>query len=94
VKTTTIALFSAVLITIAPTVHAHNISTKTPHQHHRAFNKGHQLVSSYAPWGVRYTTDGVKTGYLGASSYAPSVPKDYTYDNSRNGGGGGGGGGM
>jgi hypothetical protein len=35
----------------------------------------------------------VKTGYPGASGYAPSAPKDYTYDNSRNAGGGGGGGG-
>jgi hypothetical protein len=34
-------------------------------------------------------------GYPGAFGYAPSGPKDYTYENSRNaGGGGGGGGGM
>jgi hypothetical protein len=33
-------------------------------------------------------------GLSRASGYAPSSPKDYTYDNSRNGGGGGGGSGM
>ena len=35
---------------------------------------------------------GSNTGYPSASGYAPSAPKDYIYDNSRNGGGGGGGG--
>jgi hypothetical protein len=36
---------------------------------------------------------GLKTGYPGAFGYAPSEPKDYIYENSRNAGGGGGGGG-
>ena len=92
VKTTIIALSAAALIAAAPAVLAQNVSSKTPDQQHKVFKKRPQVVTGYAPWrGVQ--TKGVKTGYPGASSYPPSAPKDYTYENSRNAGGGGGGGG-
>ena len=51
-------------------------------QQHRVFKKRPQVVTGYAPWRVVHAK-GVKTGYPGASSYPPSAPKDYTYDNSR-----------
>jgi len=108
VKTTIIALFAAVLVAAAPTVHARNVSD----QQHKVFKKRHQVISGYAPWRVM-RANGVKTGYQGAYpraypgaypraypgaypgtyGYAPSAPKDYTYENSNNAGGGGGGGG-
>jgi hypothetical protein len=94
VKTTIIALFAAVLIATAPAVLSQQVSTKTPDQHHKAFKKRSQAVGGYARWRLTHATNGATTGYPGASSYAPSTPKDYTYDNSRNGGGGGGGGGS
>jgi hypothetical protein len=91
VKTTIIALSAAALIAAAPAVLAQNVSSKTPGQQHKVFKKP-QVVTDYAPWRALHAK-GVKTGYSGASSYPPSAPKDYTYDNSRNAGGGGGGGG-
>jgi hypothetical protein len=81
-------LSAAVLIAAAPTVLARN----APHQHRHVFKKRPQFVHGYAPWRVMHT-NGVTTGYA-ASGFAPSAPKDYTYDNSRNAGGGGGGGGS
>jgi len=89
VKTTIIALSAAALIAAAPALLAQNVSSKARDQHHQVSKKHSQGVSGYAPWRVMHA-NGVKTGYPGASP--PSAPKDYTYDNSRNGGGGGGGG--
>ena len=86
-KTVIMTLSVAVLIAAAPAVLARNAS----HQHHQVFKKRPQVVYGYAPWRVMHA-NGVRTGY-GASGYAPSAPKDYTYENSRNAGGGGGGGG-
>jgi hypothetical protein len=91
-RTTIITLSAAALIAAAPAVLAQNISSKTRDQHHQVSRKHPQAVSGYAPWRGMHA-NGVKTGYPGASGYAPSAPKDYTYDNSRNAGGGGGGGG-
>ena len=91
-KTTIIALSAAALIAAAPGVLAQNVSSKTPDQQHKVTKKRPQVVTGYAPWRVVHAK-GVKTGYPGASSYPPSAPKDYTYENSRNAGGGGGGGG-
>ena len=91
VKTTIIAFSAAALIAAAPAVFAQNVSSRTPVQHHKVFKKRPQVVSGYAPWRVVHAKG--MTGYPGAFGYAPSVPKDYTYENSRNAGGGGGGGG-
>ena len=88
---TIIALSAATLIAAAPGALAQNVSSKTPDQQHKVFKKRPQVVTGYAPWHVAHAR-GVKTGYLGASSYPPSALKDYSYDNSRNAGGGGGGG--
>jgi hypothetical protein len=92
VKTMIIALSAAALIAAAPAVLAKNVSSKVPDQQHKVFKKRPQVVTGYAPWRVVHTKD-VKTGYPAASSYPPSAPKDYTYENSRAAGGGGGGGG-
>ena len=83
-KTVIMTLSAAVLVAAAPVVLARN----APHQHRQVFKKHPQVVYGYAPWRVMHA-NGVRTGY-GASGYAPSAPKDYTYDNSRNAGGGGG----
>lgn len=45
VKTTIITLLTAVQIIVAPAVLARNVSTKTPDKHHKAFNRGHQVVT-------------------------------------------------
>jgi hypothetical protein len=92
VKTAIITLSVAVLVAAAPVVLARNVSSKASHHHHQVSKKHPPSISSYAPWRVIHA-NGEKTGYAGASGYAPSASKDYTYDNSRNGGGGGGGGG-
>jgi hypothetical protein len=87
VKIAFIALSVAALIA-APVIYARDTSSKTPRVHHNVFKKHPQVVSGYAPWRV----NGVMTGYPGTFGYASGAPKDYTYENSRNGGGGGGGG--
>ncbi|WP_024518893.1 hypothetical protein [Bradyrhizobium sp. Tv2a-2] len=92
-KSTILALSAAALIAAAPAVLAQNVSSKTPDRHHKVLKKHPTIVSGYAPWRVVHARD-VKTGYPGAFGYAPSAPKDYTYDNSRQAGGGGGGGGS
>ena len=77
----------SVLILTAPFVFAQNASAKAPDHH--AASKHHRVVSAArAPGHAMHAK-----GYPGAFRYAPSEPKDYTYDNSRNAGGGGGGGG-
>jgi hypothetical protein len=91
-KTVIIALSAAVLIAAAPAVLAKNVSGKPDQQHHTS-KKHPRVVSGYAPRHAMHAKGLV--GYPGAFGYAPSGPKDYTYENSRNaGGGGGGGGGM
>jgi hypothetical protein len=92
VKTAIIALFAAILIATAPAVLARNVPSNAPHQHHQVSKRHAPNISGYAPWRVMHA-NGVNTGYQGTYGYAPSAPKDYTYDNSRNAGGGGGGGG-
>ena len=94
-RTTIIAFSAAALIAATPAVLAQNLSSRTPGQQHKVFKKRPQVAYGYAPRRVVHT-GGVKMGYPGAFSFAPSVPKDYTYENSRaaGGGGGGGGGGM
>ena len=89
-KTTIVALSAAALIAAAPAALVQNVSSRTPDQHHKVFKKRPQGVSGYAPWRVVHAT-GVKMGYPGAFGYAPTVPRGYTYENSRNAGGGGGG---
>jgi uncharacterized protein YukJ len=87
VKTAIVTLSAAILIAAAPAVLARNASSKAPHQQ---VSKKH---SGYAPWRGMHANS-VKVGNPGASGNAPSAPKDYTYENSRNAGGGGGGGGS
>jgi uncharacterized membrane protein len=91
-KTAIFALSAAILIAAAPAVLAKLVSSKTPDQHYQFSKKHPQVVSGYAPWHATHTK-GMQTRYPSAFGYAPSAPKDYTYENSRNGGGGGGGGG-
>ena len=90
-KTAIIALSAAALIAAAPTVFARDASSKSPSGRHSVSKKLHPAVSGYAPWRVMHA-NGALMGYPGAPSYAPSSPKDYTYENSRSAGGGGGGG--
>ena len=89
-KTTIVALSAAALIAAAPTVLAKNLSSKTPDQHHKVFKKRPKVAFGYAPWHPLHAKS-VKMGYPGAFGYAPTVPRGYTYENSRNAGGGGGG---
>jgi hypothetical protein len=77
--------FYTVLIAAAPAVLAQNVSSKTPDQQHHASKKHPRLVSGYAPRHAMHAK-GFKTGYSGAFGYAPSAPKDYTYEISRIGG--------
>ena len=88
-KSVIIALSAAVLIAAAPAVLAQNLSSKTLDQQHHATKKHLRVVASYAPRHAMHAK-GLITDYPGAFGYAPSAPKDYTYENSRNGGGGGG----
>ena len=83
-KTVIIAL--SILIAATPAVLGQNVSGKTPAQQHRV--KKHARIA-YAP---RHATHA--RGYPGAFGYAPSEPKDPTYEATRNAGGGGGGGGS
>ena len=89
VKTTIVALFAAALIAATPAVAAQNVSSKTPGQHHKSFKK-RPHVTGYVPWHAVHAPS-PKMGYPGAFGYAPSGPKDYTLENSRQSGGGGGG---
>jgi hypothetical protein len=90
VRTAIIALSAAALIA-ASGVAAQAASSKSPRVQHDASRKLHPVVSDDTPWRVMHAR-GAKTGYPAASGYAPSAPKDYTSENSRNAGGGGGGG--
>jgi hypothetical protein len=83
-KTAVIALCA--LIVAAPAVLAQNVSSKTLDHH---ASKHPRIVSGgHAPRHAMRAK-----GTPGAFGYAPSEPKDYTYDISRSAGGGGGGGG-
>jgi hypothetical protein len=88
VKTTIIALPVAAVITATSGVLAQNVSNKTPDQQHHASGKHPRVVSGYVPRHAMHV-NGVRAGYPGAFGYAPSEPKDYTYEDSRQGGGGG-----
>ncbi|CCE09080.1 exported hypothetical protein [Bradyrhizobium sp. STM 3843] len=88
-KTAITTLSAAMFIAAAPA----GLASKAPHQHHQASRKHPPNISGYAAWPGMHP-NGTMTGYPGASGYAPSAPKDYTTDSSRNAGGGGGGGGS
>lgn len=90
-KTTIVALFAATLVAAAPAVLAQNVSSKTSGQQHK-ISKKRPHAAGYVPWRAVHV-GGAKMGYPGAFGYAPSGPKDYTLENSRQAGGGGGGGG-
>jgi len=87
-KTAIIALSAAVLIAAPPAVLAQNLSSKTPDQQHHASKKHLRAGAGYAPRHAMHAKSLI-TDYPGAFGHAPSAPKDYTYENSRNGGGGG-----
>jgi hypothetical protein len=90
VKTTIVAFLAAALIAAAPAVAAQNVPSKAPGQHHKTFQK-HPHATGYVP---RHAVHAPRPeiGYPKAFGYAPSEPKDYTLENSRQSGGGGGGG--
>ena len=86
-KTAIVIALSALFVT-APAVLAQNVASKKPDHH--ASRMHHRIVSAgHAPRHAMHAK-----GNPGTFGYAPSEPKDYTYDNSRNAGGGGGGGGS
>ena len=91
-KTTIIALCAAALIAAAPAVLARGVPGKTPGLQHKVSKKHHPGVSGYTPLREMHGT-GSKTGYPGASSYAPGEHSDFL-ESVRRGGGGGGGSGM
>jgi hypothetical protein len=89
-KLAVIALSAAAMIASAPAVFAQGASSKTPgHAQMHGKNAGHH-ASGYAP-GQRMQANRSKTGYPGASGYAPSEPRDITDIVTQGGGGGGGG---
>jgi hypothetical protein len=88
-KLAVIALFAAAVIASTPTVLAQGASSKTPGHAQKHGKKAGHHASSYAP-GHRMHANRSKTGYPGASGYAPSEPRDMT-DITTHGGGGGGG---
>jgi hypothetical protein len=92
-KTTFIALSTAVLIGTAPAVLAQRASDKTPDQHRQVSSKHLGTISAH---GSQHATHArrLTPGYPGAFGYAPNAPKDYSLENSRQAGGGGGGGGS
>jgi hypothetical protein len=92
VKTTMIALSAAALIAAVPVAFAQ--SSQTPGLQHKVLKKRPPGVSGHASWHeVKARVS--KKGYPGAFGYAPSEPRDYLTEMSRQaGGGGGGGGGM
>src|SRR5262249_54503617 len=87
-KTVIIALSAAVLIAAAPAVLCQRLSSKTLDQQQHATKKHVRGVASCAQRPAMHAK-GLITDYPGAFGYAPSAPKEYTYENSRNGGGGG-----
>lgn len=92
-KTTIVGLFAAALIAAAPAGLARNVSSKTAGPQPKVFKK-HPRATGYMAWQAAHA-HGPQIGYPRAFGYAPSAPKDYTLENSRQaGGGGGGGGGM
>ena len=90
-KTTIIALSAAALIAAAPAVLARDVPGKTSGLQHKVSKKHHPGVSGYAQM-REMQTKGSKTGYLGASGYAPDERSRF-FESVRQGGGGGGGGG-
>ena len=84
-----IALSAAVLVAAAPAAFARNASNEAPHQHHQVSNSARTpcryLQLRFVACDARQRREDGLSG-----SYAPSAPKDYTYDSSRNSEGGGG----
>jgi hypothetical protein len=94
VKTTIIALSVTALISAAPAVLAQGASSKSAGLQHKVSKKHPPAVSGHAPRSGMQA-NGWKRTYPGAFGYAPSEPRDYLTEMSRQaGGGGGGGGGM
>jgi opacity protein-like surface antigen len=92
-KTTIIALSAAALVAAAPAALAQGVPGKTPGLQHNVSKKHHPGVSGYAQ--MRETqAKGSKTGYPGASSYAPDERSRFLESVRQGGGGGGGGGGS
>lgn len=89
-KTTIVALFAATVVVAAPTGLAQNVWSKTAGQQHKIFKK-RPYVAGHNPWHAVHAR-GPEMDYPGSFGYAPSAPKDYTLENSRQAGGGGGGG--
>jgi hypothetical protein len=89
-KAAFIAISAAVLITAAPVAFAQQASGKTLDQQLHGSGKHAASIS-----GHRHAThiQRMTPAYPGAFGYAPSAPKDYSLENSRQAGGGGGGGG-
>jgi hypothetical protein len=92
-KITIVALSAAALIAAAPAAFAQDGSSKAPDQHRHASTKHHRTISGYDRGRAMHATR-MKTGYPRTLGYAPSEPKDYSLENSRQAGGGGGGGGS
>ena len=90
-KTMIIALSAAALITAVPVGFAQ--SSETPALQHKLPKKRSARLAGHAPW-HEMKAKASKTGYPGAFGYAPSEPKDYVIEMSRQAGGGGGGSGM
>jgi len=90
-KTMIIILASAALIAATPSVLARNVSSNAPDQHHAG--KHPRSISVHAR-GHAVHVRRMTTGYPEAFGYAPSGPKDYSLESSRQAGGGGGGGGS
>jgi hypothetical protein len=91
-KTTIIALSAAALVAGAPAALAQGVPGKTPGLQHKVSKKHHSGVSGYAQMREMRAT-GSKTGYPGASGYAPDERSRFL-ESVRQGGGGGGGGGS
>ena len=88
-KLAVIALSAAAVIASAPAVLAQDASSRTPgHATQKHGKKAGHHASGYAT-GHRMHANRSKTGYPGASRYAPSEPRDIT-DIAKQGGGGGG----
>jgi hypothetical protein len=87
-KFAVIALSTAIIAS-APAVFAQGVSSKTPGLEMQKYGKkaGHR-ASSHAP-SHRMQAYRMKTGYPGASGYAPSETRDITDISTKGGGGGG-----
>jgi hypothetical protein len=77
-KTAIIALVA--LIAAAPAVLAQNVSSKMPNRHHVSRKHPPVVSAGYASRHAMHAKS-----HPGAFGYAPSEPKDFFYENSKNG---------